>query len=73
MSWAFENFDFDGITILVRSNDIGYNKCVFFSGFEIIKFSTKDKILDFKSLMGHNLTPTAFAVGEKDTFSLSDR
>ena len=44
--WA----DFDGNNILLGSDDVCYNKCVFISGFEIIKFSAEDKIIDFVSL-----------------------
>ena len=44
----------------------------FFSGFEITKLSTEDKLIDFISLMGNNMIPTAIAVGQKYTYSISD-
>ena len=55
--------DFEGNTMLVASEDIRYNhslsmkgdnEYVFISGFEIIKFSTEEIIIDFKSIMGSN-------------------
>ena len=63
---------------LLESDDIGYNEGCFgetiqmrfeyviVSGFEFIKFSTDDGIIDFISLIGNNMIPTAIAVGEKD-------
>ena len=64
MSAACDSFDFDGNTILVGSDDNGYNNYVFISGFEIIKLSTEDKFLDFISLVGNNMIPSAIAVRE---------
>ena len=64
-SGTCQNSDFDGNTILVGSDDIGYYEYVFVSGFEIIKFTTQDKIIHFISLMGNNMIPTAIALGEK--------
>ena len=64
MSGDCDSSDFDGNTILVRSDDIGYNNYVFRSGFEIIKISTEDNIIDFISLMGTRMIPTAKGNGE---------
>ena len=71
-SGACQSSDFDGNTILVGSDDIGYNEYVFVSGFEIIKFTTQDKIIHFISLMGNNMIPTAIALGEKNKYFISD-
>ena len=71
-SGACDGSDFDGNNILVGSDDIGYNKYVFISGFEIIKFSAEDKIIDFISLMGNNIIPTAIAIGQEYTYFISD-
>ena len=69
MSGACDSSDFHGDTILVGSDD---NEFIFISGFEFINFSTEDKIIDFISLIGYNLIPTAMAVGEKYTYFISD-
>ena len=68
-SGARHSSDFDGNTILVGSDDIGYNEYVFVSGFEIIKLTTEDKLIDFISVMGNKMIPTAIALGEKKTNS----
>ena len=60
MPGSCDIFDFDGNTIIVRIDD---NECQLFSGFEIIKLSTEQKIIDSISLMGNNMIPTAIAVG----------
>ena len=46
MSGACDSSDFDGNTVLLGSDD---NEYIFFSGFEIIKFSTEDEIIDLIS------------------------
>ena len=51
--------DYDGNTFLIGSDD---NEYIFISGFEIIKFSTRDKILDFISLTGNHMILTAIAI-----------
>ena len=55
---------FDGFTILVGSDDIGYNKYVLNYWFEIIKFSTEVKTIIFISLKGNNIIPTAIVTGK---------
>ena len=81
MSAACVSSDFDGNTILVGSDDFGYNQSlstrgdnefIFISGFEIIEISTEDEILYFISLMGKNMIPTAIAIGGKFTYFRSD-
>jgi len=69
MSAAFDNPDFDGNTILLECVD---NKYVYISGLEIFEFKTDDKILDYISLMGINMIPYTFAVGEKYTYFISE-
>ena len=61
---------FDGNTLLLDCED---NEYVYISGFEISKFKTDDKIIDYTSLMGNNMTPYAFVVGEKFTYFLYHR
>ena len=46
------------------------NEDVYISGLENFKFKTDDKIIDYISLMGNNMVPYAFIVGEKFTFFL---
>ena len=53
---------FDGNTLLLEFEN---NEYVYVSGLEIIKFKTKDKIIDYISLMGNNMVPYAYAIGEK--------
>ena len=64
-SGACDGSDFDGNTILVGDNG---NETIFISGFEIIKFSAEEKIIDLKSLMGNNMISIAIAAGENYTF-----
>ena len=63
---------FGGNAILAGRDDFEYNKYVFISEFEIINYCTEDKSIDFISFMGHNMIPTARAIGEKYCFFLSD-
>ena len=63
-------FDFDANTILPGSDDGEY---VFISGFHFIKLSTEDKIIDFISLMGNNMIPTAIAIGINYGYFISDQ
>ena len=60
--------EFDGNTLLLECED---NEYVFISGLEIFKFKTGDKIIDYISLIGNNMIPYTFAVGEKHTYFLS--
>ena len=73
MSRACDVLDFDGHTTLVGSDDIGYIKHVFLSGFENIKFSTDDKVIHFISLMGNNMISIALVIGEENTCFTSNR
>ena len=72
MSVVCDISGFDGNTNLVGNDEIGVNEYVFISGLQFIKISTEDKIMEFKSLMGNNMIPTARPVGEKKTYFLSD-
>ena len=65
-SGAGDSCDFDGNTILLECEDIGY---VNLSGFEVSKFETDDKFIDYISLMGNNMCPCAIMVGENYTYS----
>ena len=62
VSGANNSHDYDGNTLLLEFED---NEYVYISGLEIFKFKTDDKIIDYISLIGNNLTPYTFAVGEK--------
>ena len=48
-----------------------HNEYVNISGLEVLKFKTGDKIIDYISLIGNNMIPYTFAVGEKFTYFLS--
>ena len=62
--------DFDGKTRLLEFEK---NEYVYFSGLEISKFKTDDKIIYYISLMGNNMIPYANMVGEKYTYFLYHR
>ena len=81
MSKACDSFNFDGHTILVGSDDIGYNQSIFMRsdnesifilGFQIIKFSIQDRNIDLISLIGTIMIQTAMAIGEKHTYFIPD-
>ena len=61
---------FDGNTLLLEFEN---NEHVYISGLEITKFKTDDKIIDYISLMGNNMTPYAIMIGEKYTYFLYHR
>ena len=65
----FHNSDDDGNTILIGVDDADYK---FISGFEIIKFSAEDKVLDLKSFLSNNMTSISMAVGEKYIYFISN-
>ena len=65
VSGALNISNFDGNTFLLECED---SKYFYFSGLEIFESGTDDKILDYISLMGNNMIPYTFAVGEKYTF-----
>ena len=69
-SGARDKNDYDGNTLLLECED---NEYIYISGLEIIKFKTDDKIIDYISLMGNNMTPYAVMVGEKNTYFLYHR
>ena len=64
-SGANDRSIFDGNTLLLEFEN---NEYVYISGLEIIKFKTEDKIIDYISLMGENMIPYAFCIGEKYTY-----
>ena len=66
-SGANNSHDYDGNTLLLEFQD---NEYVYISGFEIFKFKIDDKIIDYISLIGNNMIPYTFAVGEKYTYFL---
>ena len=47
------------------------NEYVYISGLEIFKLKTDDKIIDYISLMGNNMCPYTFMIGEKYTYSIA--
>ena len=65
---AGDKNDFVGTTLLLECEDIEY---VYFSGIEIFKIKTDEKIIGYISFMGNNMTPYTFAVGEKYLYFLS--
>ena len=62
-SGANNSHDYDGNTLLLEFED---NEYVYISGLEIFKF----KIIDYISLIGNNMIPYTFAVGENFTYFL---
>ena len=60
--------DFDGNTPLLQGEN---NECVYIFGSELFQFNTDDKIIDYISLMGNNMIPFTFAIGEKYTYFIS--
>ena len=68
-SGALDNPDFDGNTLLLECEN---NEYVYISGCEILKFKTGDKIVDYISLLGNNMIPYTFVVGEKYTYFISE-
>ena len=55
---------FDRNTLLIECED---NKYVYISGLEVSKFKIDDKIIDYISLMGNNMTRYAIMFGDKYT------
>ena len=53
-SGADDSCDFDGNTVLFQCDD---NEYVYFSGLQICKFKTDDKIIDNISLMDNSMIP----------------
>ena len=68
VSGAGDKIDFDGNTILLECENNDY---LYLSGLEIFQFKTDDTILDYISLMGNNMIPYNFAIGEKYTYFIS--
>ena len=67
---VINSFRFDENTLLLECEN---NEYVFTSGLEITKFKIDDKIIDYISLMGKNMTPYAVMVGERYTYFLYHR
>ena len=63
-----DNSIFDGNSILLECED---SKYIYISGLEIFDFMSSDKIIDYISLMGNNMTPYVFAVGSRYTYFIS--
>ena len=61
-SGAGDKIDFDGSTLLL---ECGNNEYVCISGLKIFQFEMDDKFVDYISVMGNNMVPYTFAVGEK--------
>ena len=67
-SGALNNPNFDGNTILLECED---SKYIYISGLDVFKFRTDDKILDYITLMGNNMIPYTFVVGDRYTYFIS--
>ena len=67
---ANDSSGFDGNTLLVECEN---NEYVYISGLEITTFKIDDKIIDYISLMGNNMTPHATMIGGKYTYFLYHR
>ena len=68
ISGANDSSGFDGNTFLLECENDEY---VYFSGLEIFKFKTDDKIIDFISLMGNNMVPYGIIIGRKYAYSIA--
>ena len=67
LSGAFDKACFDGNTILLKvSIEDGKNKYVYIGGDMVCSFMTSDKIYEYISNMGNNLSPYSIATGEKN-------
>ena len=64
---ADNSFDFAGNTLLLQCENNEYVKN---SGLETFNFKTDDKIIDYISLMGNNMVPYVFIIGENNTYFL---
>ena len=67
-SGALNNSNLDGNTVLLECED---SKYVYISGLEVFEFRRSDKFIDYISLMGNNMIPYTFAVGEKYSYFIS--
>ena len=67
-SGAGDKIDFDGKTLLLECES---NEYVYTSGLETFQFKTDDRSIDYISLMGNNMVPYTFAIGEKYTYFIS--
>ena len=72
VSGAFDKGCFDGNTILLKvSKENGKNKYVYIGGDMVCSFMTSDKIYEYFSNMGNNLSPYSFATGEENYYLLA--
>ena len=69
-SGSKDSSGFDGNTLFLEFVN---NEYVYMSGLEIIKFKMEEKIIDYISLMGNNMVPYAYAIGEKYTYFIYHR
>ena len=60
-SGAGDKIDSDGNTLFLECE---YNEYVYISGLENFPIKTGDKLIEYISLMGNNMIPYIFAVGE---------
>ena len=67
---ADNSSDFDETTLLLQCENNDYVK---YSGLEIFKFKTDDKIIGYITLMRNNMVPYAILLGEKYTYFLHNR
>ena len=67
-SGSNDSSGFDGNTLLLECEN---NEYVYVSELEIFKFKTDDKIIEYISLIGNNLIPYTFTVGDKYTYFLT--
>ena len=61
---------YDGNTLLLECEN---NEYIYISGLEISKFKIDDTIIDYISLIGNNMIPYAFMIGERYTYFLYNR
>ena len=72
LSGAFDKACFDGNTILHKVGiENGKNKYVYIGGDMVCSFMTSDKIYEYVSSMGNNLSPYSVATGEENYFLLT--
>ena len=71
-SGAFNKKCFDGNTILLKLGiENGKNKYVYIGGDMVCSFLTNDRIYEYFSNMGNNLSPYSVATGEENYYLLA--
>ena len=72
ISGAFDKKCFEGNTILLKVViEIGKHRYVYIGGDMVCSFLTNDRIYEYISIMGSNLSPYSIATGEENYYLLA--